>query len=187
MTTDLRDKLEEVRHLKREVARLEKRIRVPLADELIKAVESKKIAAAKFLLDAGADPNSRNSDQQPILHLAVSLAPPSVSLVRALLQARADIDSLDDAGNTALILCVADVNLSVVRALIKHGANVNARNDDGDTPLTNAACWGSRKVLKYLLAHGADIHLADGIGVTAAELARQHGHGAVVELLNTSI
>lgn len=63
--------------------------------------------------------------------------------------------------------------------LLAAGADVNARNHDGDTPLTNAACWGSRKVVELLLAHGADRELADGVGASPAQLARNTGIGGL--------
>lgn len=133
-------------------------------------------------LKAGADPNVRNEHDEPALVLAACTGG-NVEAVRELLHFGARVDETDADGNTALIACARDMDLAVVKELVEHGANVNARNADGDTPLTNAASWGGMRVVKYLCSHSADSTLADGLGVSAAELARQQGHAEIGEFL----
>jgi ankyrin repeat protein len=150
---------------------------------LIRAAEKGDARAVREQLKAGADPNARNADSEPVLLLAVSRQG-NLPVVRELLKAGAAVDDTDDAGNTALIVCAHNDHLLIVKELVKRGANVNAKNLEGDTPLTNAAIWGSAQVVKYLLAHSADPELTDGLNVSAAELARQQGHKAIVRLLS---
>ena len=148
--------------------------------ELVRTVQSGNPRPVRKLLDAGADPNARSEDAEPVLHLATQV----VAVVRELLRAGARVDERDELGNTALMTCARDEDLAMVRELVKHGADVNAVNRDGDTPLTNAASWGSEKVVKHLLSHGANPALTDGLGVAAAELARQQGHRAIARMLD---
>lgn len=150
---------------------------------LIKAALGANLQAVRAQLSAGADPNSRDRDGDPVLHLAV-LRDGNLSVVRELLKAGAEVDARNESGGTPLIACVRDENLAVVKELVSHGANVNERDQQGDTPLTNAACWGSRNVVKHLLAHGADPDLADGLNVSPSDLARQQGHDAIANLLD---
>ena len=58
----------------------------------------------------------------------------------------------------------------------------NAREGKGEV-LRYAAFHGDEGLVRLLLAHGADRSLADGQGRTALALAREHGHAAVVSLL----
>jgi ankyrin repeat protein len=150
---------------------------------LIKAVERGDVRAVREQLKAGADPDVRNADGEPLLLLAVAREG-NLSVVRELLKAGATVDATDDAGSTALITCADDDRLAVVKELVKRGADVNARNRQGDTPLTNSAIWGSARVVKYLLERSADPDLPDGLNVAPRELARQHGHKAVLRLLS---
>ena len=150
--------------------------------ELVVAVEAGDSQLVRESLRAGASPNGRNKDGEPLLLLAVS-RPNNVAVVRELLKAGAEVDLRDRSGNTALISCVRDEELSAVKELVLAGADLNARNDDGDTPLTNAACWGSAKVVRLLLASGADPDVRDGAGLSAMQLAQQQGHRAVGEIL----
>lgn len=152
------------------------------ATKLIRSALAGEVAAVRRQLSAGADPNSLSPEGEPVLVLA-SLRDENVQAVCELLKAGAEVDRIDEEGNTALIGCVRDENMKTVQQLVEHGADVNARNRAGDTPLTNAACWGSRRVVRYLLAHGADPALPNGVDMPASELARQHGHAQIVAML----
>ena len=121
----------------------------------------------------------------PALHIAAA-ADGNVSVVKALLDAGADVDQRDSSGNTALLANVRDENLAVVKELVARGAEVNTVNHEGDTPLTNAATWGSERVVRFLLSNGADPTQADGKGVTADILALQQGHKRIAQLIQNA-
>jgi ankyrin repeat protein len=148
---------------------------------LIKAVESGDLGMVRNLLASGVDPNTHTQAREPILIIAAAGRIPEI--VRELLKSNARVDEKDDTGSTALIICARDEDIEIVKELVKFGADVNAKDLGGDTPLTNAACWGSGLVVKYLIAQGADPGIADGAGIGAEALARQHGHDAIAEML----
>jgi uncharacterized protein len=150
--------------------------------DLLNAIQDGDARSVRAALKAGANPNVRDSDGEPGLVLAAARGG-SPTLVRLLLDAGADVNAADESGTTALIACARDEDLASVKALVSRGADLNVRNREGDTPLTNAAIWGAARVVKYLLAHGADRSLPDGLNVSAAELARQKGHRAIVAML----
>jgi ankyrin repeat protein len=157
----------------------------PADRDLLNAIQDGDARSVRAALKAGANSNARDPNGEPALVLAASRGG-SPGLVRLLLDAGADVNGADNSGTTALIACARDEDLASVKALVSRGADLNARNREGDTPLTNAAIWGAARVVKYLLAHGADPNLPDGLNISAAELARQKGHRAIVAMLQTA-
>jgi uncharacterized protein len=152
------------------------------ADQLIHAIESRDLSKIRRLLKVGVNPNASDKESHPGIVLAAYCEQP-LQMIRALLRGGADVDAADNEGNTALIVLARDEDIESVKELVKHGADVNAKNRAGDTPLTNAAIWGAAKVIRFLLANSADRDLPDGAGVKAIELARQHGHKQIIDLL----
>jgi ankyrin repeat protein len=153
-----------------------------LGDQLIAAIKAQNPRAIRKLLQDGANPNTLDRESTPAIVLAASFQRP-LQMLRALLRAGADANATDQQGNAPLIILARDEDLDCVKELIKHGADVNAKNIDGDTPFTNSATWGAVKVVRYLLSHSADPMLRDGAGLTALDLAGQHGHKHIAELL----
>jgi len=106
--------------------------------------------------------------------------------VRLLLDMGADVHQA--ASNptkvTALHAAVSSGQLEIVRWLVEAGADVNARQQIDYTPLMGAAANARLEILDLLLAHGADPSLKTTEGRTAADLAREHGHGEVADRLD---
>jgi cytohesin len=103
---------------------------------------SDRLAKLKALLDAGANPSTRDLLGQTALHRAGRCSG-SEPEVRVLLAAGADPSARDQFGRTPLML-VAGVaasykNLPAVRTLIEAGADVNARDSGNMTVLAHAA------------------------------------------------
>ncbi|TDX51126.1 ankyrin repeat protein [Orenia marismortui] len=61
-----------------------------------------------------------------------------LEVIKLLLKAGADVNSVDENGVTILMHASAVGNLDVVKMLIKNGANVNARAKNGLTALEGA-------------------------------------------------
>jgi len=115
--------------------------------ELYPAIWDCDEARALELIHSGANPNSRWGATHRIEteNRAVHLSPLLFALAReqrrvavALIEAGADPNSRDDAGDTALIVAAGKGWPEVVRALLAKGANPNAAGADGETPLHNA-------------------------------------------------
>jgi ankyrin repeat protein len=153
------------------------------ADQLMHAIESRDLPKIRRLLKVGVNPNALDRESHPAIVFAAHCTQP-LQIIRTLIRAGADVNATDDRGNSALVVLSRDEDIDCVKELVKHGANINAKNQDGDTPLTNAAIWGAIKVVRFLLASSADRGLPDGAGITAINLARQHGHKRIVDLLS---
>ena len=113
------------------------------------------------LLDAGADPNTDESDGFPPLIAALST-------LRAVSGAQARRD-------------VAEV----VTLLLRHGASTNQRDVNDSTPLHLAAGEGDLALVDLLLGNGADPNATTRIDdfVTALEVAEAAGRTAVAARL----
>jgi uncharacterized protein len=88
----------------------------------------------------------------------------NVQTVRAMVKAKADTNSAEPDGTTALHWAVQTGNVEMVDLLIRSGAKVATANRYGVTPLTVACTGGNAAIVERLLAAGADPNgtLADG-------------------------
>src|SRR5439155_1072356 len=79
-------------------------------------------------------------------------------VVRALVDAKADVGALTTTGAAPLQFAAASGSSEAVTILLKHGADVDVREPQwGQTPLMFAAASGRTEAVKVLLAHGADV------------------------------
>jgi ankyrin repeat protein len=126
-------------------------------------IEADDAAKVADLLAGGADVNHRFSGGESALVVAVKQGRPEV--VRALLDAGADVGVSDETGGTALLY--AD-RPEIIRLLIGAGADVNFCPDDyaWTPPLLNAVFRGDLESVELLLAAGAnpDRPFSEGAG-----------------------
>lgn len=168
---------------------------------LVTAAINGEVESVTTMLQSGEDP-----DEQSPLFWAAGLGHEDV--VRQLLNAGASVDQPFRFGITPLMLTAATGRLSVAEMLIEAGANVNARGDEirghgyiilGEgngrsldyswpgpkmTPLLLAVEEGHVDLVKLLLASGADPDSRDARGRTAAEIAKNHNHDQLIEILS---
>ena len=92
------------------------------------------------------------------LHLAAQFS--SAQVVKALIEAGADLEAQDNHGLTPLYLAAQfDQSAAVVRVLIKAGANAAAKDTYGSEPLHTAACYNPTvDVAIALIAAGANVN-----------------------------
>lgn len=156
------------------------------------------------LMLGGADPNGRDAKGNTALHVA--LIEESGGAVEALLKhPGTDVNAINQAGETPLMLAAIKGRLdwvqalvkrgalvnepgwsalhyaasgpepAVVRWLVQQGAAINARSPNGSTPLMLAAGYGGITSAEILLAAGADASLRNEQGLSAADFARKAG------------
>jgi uncharacterized protein len=108
--------------------------------------------------------------------------------VGALLASRANVNAKDNEGRTALMFAVVNSHADSVKVLLRAGARVNARARDGGTALMLAAMNGDAEITQILLNNGAKTgYRYISTGKTAATLAADRGHSAIVELLQRRV
>lgn len=153
----------------------------------------------KLLIGAGADPNSKdNEDQTPLLHACKKQG--DGRSVTTLLGLGADPNSRSKNGRSALSCFLATctsyyvykngpkkelvaTQLQALTCLLDHDADMENRDELGQTALMIAASFGVKQGVSLLLERGADISARDNNGQTAALLATSNGHEEVAGLL----
>jgi ankyrin repeat protein len=105
-------------------------------------------------------------------------------MMRRLMELGADLEAVAGSGLTALAAAAVAGQVAALEALLGMGASVNG----GETPaLCTAAVTGQVAAAEVLLSAGADVTatMTKGRfqGETAAEMAAQMQHTAIVELL----
>lgn len=106
-------------------------------------------------------------------------------VVRVLLTAGADVNAIgrNPGRYTPLTGAVTSNHVDVVRELLVHGADVNYRYGQGLTPLHVAAANGNLAMVHALLDGGARADIRADDGKSAADYAREKGHGEIAALL----
>lgn len=75
--------------------------------------------------------------------------------VKALIEAKANINFTNSGGHTALMYAAYEGKTEIVNELIKDGADVNIADKSGLTALTQAALKGHKDIVKSLIKAGA--------------------------------
>jgi len=115
------------------------------------------------LINAGANPNARDTTGKSVLSYAVYLKQPEI--IAALVAKGADVNApseTGDGGNPAppIFMAIKTGNLALVQQLIAAGANVNVLDGQGSTPLHRAVLVQpaeyATSLVTTLLRAGAD-------------------------------
>lgn len=143
------------------------------------AVRNDKVDVLRDLLQRGFDPNTRDPSGQLGLILAFQEdSPKAARLLMA--QPGVDLNALNAAGESALMLAALKGDMAAINALIEHGARVN---QPGWSALHYAATGPQVQAVRVLLDRGADINAAAPNGNTPLMMATQYGPQESVELL----
>jgi len=115
--------------------------------------------------------------------LVAAVKKSDMKTVRALLQAKVDVNSASADGTTALQWAVDSGNIDIAKALVAAGANAKSTNRYGIAPLTIACINADPAMVELLLKAGADPNTVFSEGETAIMTAARTGNVKVVELL----
>lgn len=95
----------------------------------------------------------------------------------------ANVDTVDNEGNTPLMLAAKIGNPRMARILLAHQPNINAKNLKGETALMIAAENGQYYIARQLIVRGANTLERNSNGLTAEEIALRNGQPQIVDLL----
>ena len=148
-------------------------------DDFFKAVIRDDVAWLRSLLQQGVDPNSRDPKGYPALTLALRRESPG-AFALLLEHPATDVNALNAAGESALMLAAIAGDLESSQRLLARGARVDG---PGWTPIHYAASGPNTRLVELLLSRGASLEAEAPNGTTALMLAAQTGPEATVELL----
>jgi ankyrin repeat protein len=177
------------------------------------AIKNDKAGTVGDLIARGFDPNTRDQKGRP--GLTIAMQEQSLKAARVLLaQPTLDVDALNQAGESALMMAALQGDLAgldmlllrgarinqtgwsaihyaatgpeprAVRLLLDRGADVNARAPNGSTPLMMAAQYGPEDSVKLLLERGAGARLRNQHDLRAADYARLAGRESLTRMLD---
>jgi len=106
-----------------------------------------------------------------------------IDKVQALLQQGAEVNIMDDEGETPLHHIAFLGFFPTAELLVSKGALINAKNNKNWTPLHVAAWRGNIEVAELLLDNGADFEAVTDRGETPLHKAAQVGHADITALL----
>lgn len=118
------------------------------------AAQRNAIGSIKALLDAGADPNHRETHGDTALVRAVRHG--AYETVMMLIDRGADINMGDSAGNTALHHAAQMGNANLVNMLMDRGANPRAGNGHLNTPADLATAKDFPRIAEAIRQHGGE-------------------------------
>uniref|UniRef100_A0A1I8JDX0 AP2/ERF domain-containing protein n=1 Tax=Macrostomum lignano TaxID=282301 RepID=A0A1I8JDX0_9PLAT len=143
------------------------------------------IAAARLLIDRGANLQAEDRDgDQAVHHAAFG---DQAELVRLLHRRGADINARNRRRQTPLHIAVNKGHAGVVLALLACGALPSLQDADGDTPLHDAVSKRREDVLALLLEHGADLSVCNNDGFNVLHHTALRGNPAAMKILLTKL
>jgi len=162
---------------------------VPEKEALHMAAYCNAPKSAALLIDAGADVNYKDRQQQTPLWWAIN-APeggqrslePKIEVTKVLLDKGANPDQTDIAGNNLLCFAAANDAGWMVSLLLKAGAPVDSRQSSR-TALHYAVFAGSFECTRLLVEAGADIDAVELRGHRPLTIAKTAGNEKIVKYL----
>lgn len=145
-----------------------------------KAAKFNDVKEVKLLLSQGINPNTVDSNGNPMLVLAIRDR--SYAVIEVLLSAKGmDVDLSDKNGETPLMMASINGDLPLVQTLVlKNRAQLDHISW---TPLHYACAKGHLDVAQFLLANGAIVDSLSLGGTTPLMMAVQSGNEYLVKLL----
>lgn len=147
-------------------------------EKLIDACRTGSEEDVKFLLREGAEARSLGA-----IHFAAARG--KGSIVQALLDDGAPVDTRNAAGQTALHCASRNGHYDVVKQLLEKPADVNAKDENDQTALHGAAGHGYETVVRILLDSGANALTEDLDGWTALHFVVRKQYSNLQSLLES--
>ena len=136
------------------------------------------------LLEAGADPNTRNAclHEMP-LHVAALRHDNPEDYLAPLIKHGADINACDHEGSSVLAFAVQADHGRSAKYLLDGGADIDGPDESGLTPVGLAVVYNHHALLAMMLKHGASITHRTKAGETLLHLCALHGDLKTLDVL----
>ena len=144
----------------------------------------------RWLLNNGADANSRTNTGSSWTPLHIAVHSMEVEPIPILLEHNADINSQCSEGKTPLYEAISllasfpeGMVVDIVRQLLEHGADTNILDHRHSTVIHQASSRGWVEVARLLLQYGANVDVKDRKGRTPLQITSTEGYDSVTKLL----
>ena len=135
-----------------------------------------RFAPLAFALLAACALLVRGDDEGPWLELLSGAKDGNMKLTTQAIEQGADIDRIDQYGDTALLIACENSHEEVAEFLIEKGANIEARNNHSSTVIMRAAMKGEADVVSLLIKKGANVNAVNKAGISGLSFAHSHSH-----------
>ncbi len=143
----------------------------------------KEVEEVVFLLIAnGANVNAIGNSGRSAFLIAVMNKNLKLSVIKALVNAGANVNLKDKFGLQALHLSAAR-NSEYLKYLLEAESDVNELTNDFQTPLIFATQYNQKRSVQYLLAKNALVNIKDSTGKTALNYAIEEDFSDIVAML----
>ena len=142
-----------------------------------------RLAAARWLLDRRANPNTRDPSGRTVL---IAAANGHTKIVQMLLEYGADPNVWNQSGWTPLMSAASGHN-EIARLLLDHGADPNLRDGEDQTALMYAVWSECIEIMVLLLERGANPLRPSDTERTLPEVLADTGRGGILEALDAAL
>lgn len=150
----------------------------------IKEATKTSFAAARWLLERGADVNALDGNGDNALNTATKWTS-DLPIIKELFE-RGSALVANEYGSTALHHAVSTTHgraTAIWDLLLEKGCDIDARDTSGRTPLHEAASHWNPFCVKYLLKKGADTSIRDEKGETVLDHAKKLKQTEIISIL----
>ena len=139
------------------------------------AIYGNHLDAVKFLVKSGAKINKPGFKKLTALHMALDNdISPQIAL--HLIQAGANVNAMDEGGNTPLNWAVGNKSIEIVKAMIKAGADLEIKNGEQNTSLMIAVAGDDLQMIQLLIGAGAVVKSGSKKGHDVLHTAAHHSN-----------
>jgi ankyrin repeat protein len=166
----------------------------PDIGDLLQAIHRDDLEAVRGLLDQGVNANVKNEQNSSVLLLALKNSKKSrfargasaehVAIMRLLINRGADVNAVNNRGQTPLHWAATYGYTDTVRLLLEKDADINAIDSDGETPLIKATYTRNAETAALLLENGARRDIVDQTGKTAEDWAASAHNAPLTDVFN---
>jgi ankyrin repeat protein len=140
----------------------------PLAhNPIVMAISNGDQNHLRHLLKSGSNPDAAHGDTCPLVFATHRCDPDVVVL---LLDHKANIDTPDSKGRTALMIAATGDRLDILATLIARGADIHRGDQHGNTALMHAVLNKNHTAVEKIIQAGADVQQRNRYGDSAAQM-----------------
>jgi len=138
--------------------------------------------AVKFLVEGGADMEIHEKESgNTALMAAIKLR--YVEITDYLIQKGADINAVNNNGDTVIHFATIRGNLAVVMYACEHGGDIDQKNKVGNCAIIFAVVNNYQNIVEYLLEQNVEIDVIDSEKMPLLHICIYHNHNKILNFI----